>query len=56
MRDREEIEKEAVCDSEYINSVQLNQALMIEILLDIRESIKPSVIELKSEILKIKED
>ena len=56
MRKREEIEKEVCCDSDYSFSVELNQALIIEILLDIRESVNPPSIKLDAEILEKKED
>lgn len=41
MRKRESIEKDILLEPEYKDSVQINQALMIEILLDIRELAEP---------------
>ena len=52
MRKREEIEKEIILDAEYSHAVVLNQGLMIEILLDIRELVNPPSIKIAEQMRK----
>ena len=52
MRKREEIEKEIILDAEYGHSVVLNQGLIIEILLDIRDSVNPPTIKITEQMRK----
>lgn len=55
MRDREEIENDVQMDTEIRGASLINQALIIEVLLDIRKSVNPPSIGFGIEISETKE-